>query len=86
MAAMMVHGSRVLRDVIAEAKEEGCRYKVRRDVRLDTRDGNFYVPEYLELDGKKAILPPNTDHDSIIGPEVVEYIWRRLGLDHKITW
>lgn len=86
MAAMMVHGAKVLRDLIADAKAAGCQLTKRGRIRWNTDYGNYYEPEYLELNGLRAPLPPTNDYDTVIAPEVVEYIWRRLGLDHKVTW
>lgn len=83
---MMVRGAMVLRDLIAEAKKEGCKLKKRPGIRWDSEYGNLYVPEYLERNEYRALLPPTNDHDVVVGPEVVEYVWIRLGLPHKVTW
>ena len=84
MNLLMAPGAMILRDLLAEAKEEGCRIRQRRRVRF-AANGVPRIPRYLERDGFEAPIPYLQD-DSIVAPEVVANIWRRLGLDHKVTW
>ena len=85
MPAMMAPGAMELRDLIAAARRMGCKLKKRPAVLWSGEYGNLYVPEYLEVNGMRVQLPPTNDHDVVVGPEVVEYVWTRLGLDPDST-
>ena len=81
----MVYGAKVLRDLIAEAEEDGCEL-VKLDMRLwDEEYETYYHPEYLKKGELEVQLPPTNDHDVIVGPEVVQYVWTHLEMEHKIS-